>query len=470
MAFLKNGSFAKRGAKSGFNRKLIAPMVLGSILNPINSSIISIALIPIGTAFHALPSQTAWLVSALYLATAIGQPVVGKLIDLYGPKLLFLIATSLVGLSGLLAMFAPNLWWLVGARVLLGFGTCAGYPASMYLIRSEADRTGEKSPAGILTILTVSNQTILLIGPALGGLLIEWGGWQSAFLVNVPLSVACILLGYFRFPKNLRQDQGNHAQAVDFTGIILFAVMLQSVLLFLMNPHLHTLYYMGIAVVFGVLFGLREMRAAQPFIDVRVLGGNAPLLKTYARNLLTSVVTYCFIYGFTQWLEESRSLSPSSAGLLLLPMFVTALAVSSTLGKNPAIRSKLVVGGSVLLATSVLLFAVRDNSPIYLLVGIALLMGIPQGLLNLANQNAVYFQAQPEQIGATSGLFRTSMYIGAILASAANGLFLKSGATTAGVHHLALFCTAIGALLVGLTLFDRSLKKFGKHETRKVRE
>lgn len=155
--------------KDHFNQKLIAPMVLGSILNPINSSIISVALIPIGQAFGVPPSQTAWLVSALYLATAIGQPVVGKLIDVFGPRILFLIATSLVGISSLIAIFAPDFWWLVVARCLLGFGTCAGYPAAMYLIRSEAERTGKDSPASILTLLSIASQTIAVVGPTLGG-------------------------------------------------------------------------------------------------------------------------------------------------------------------------------------------------------------------------------------------------------------------------------------------------------------
>lgn len=444
---------------SHFNQKLIAPMVLGSILNPINSSIISIALIPIGKAFGAPPSQTAWLVSALYLATAIGQPVVGKLIDIYGPRLLFLISTSLVGISSLIAVFAPDLWWLVVARVLLGFGTCSGYPASMYLIRREADRTGEQSPAGVLTILAVANQTIAVIGPTLGGLLIEWGGWQSAFFVNIPLSIACILLGYLRFPRITMPDRGKPASTIDFIGIIFFAITLLSALLFLMSPNRSTLYFLGISFVFGVLFSFRELRAKYPFIDLRVLTGNAPLLKTYARNMLTCVIAYSFIYGFTQWLEESRSLTPSTAGFLLLPMFVTALIISSITGKNPAIHLKLVVGGSVLLVVSVLLVMVWNNSPIYMLVAITFLMGVPQGLLNLANQNAVYFQALPAQMGSSSGLLRTSAYIGAMLASAANGLFLKSGATTAGIHHLALFCTVIGSVLVGLTLLDRSISK-----------
>ncbi|MDP4106170.1 MAG: MFS transporter [Bacillota bacterium] len=439
-------------------------MVLGSILNPINSSIISIALIPIGKAFGAQPSQTAWLVSALYLATAIGQPVVGKLIDIYGPRLLFLISTSLVGISSLIAVFAPDLWWLVVARVLLGFGTCSGYPASMYLIRREADRTGEQSPAGVLTILAVANQTIAVIGPILGGLLIEWGGWQSAFLVNIPLSIACILLGYLRFPRITMPDRGKPASTIDFIGIIFFAITLLSALLFLMSPNRSTLYFLGISFVFGVLFSFRELRAKYPFIDLRVLTGNAPLLKTYARNMLTCVIAYSFIYGFTQWLEESRSLTPSTAGFLLLPMFVTALIISSITGKNPAIHLKLVVGGSVLLAVSVLLVMVWNNSPIYMLVAITFLMGVPQGLLNLANQNAVYFQALPAQMGSSSGLLRTSAYIGAMLASAANGLFLKSGATTAGIHHLALFCTVIGSVLVGLTLLDRSISQISNDQ------
>ena len=96
---------------NSFNHKLYAPMILGSILNPINSSIISVSLIPIGTALSAPPSQTAWLVSGLYLATAIGQPVVGKLIDTIGPKILYQICTALVGIASLIAFLAPNIWW-----------------------------------------------------------------------------------------------------------------------------------------------------------------------------------------------------------------------------------------------------------------------------------------------------------------------------------------------------------------------
>ena len=127
------------GPGEGFDRRLIAPMVAGSLLNPINSSMIAVALVPIGVAFGAPPAQTVWLVSALYLATAVGQPVVGRLVDLYGPRRA-LPGRDRAGRGSpeLLGALAPSLGVLVAARVLLGFGTCAGYPAAMFLIRSEA--------------------------------------------------------------------------------------------------------------------------------------------------------------------------------------------------------------------------------------------------------------------------------------------------------------------------------------------
>lgn len=121
-------------------------MMLGSVLNPINSTIVAVALVPIGKAFGAPPSQTAWLVSALYLATALGQPIVGRLIDLFGPRRLFLLSTSLVGVAGVVGTLAPDLGVLIGARVVLGFGTCAGYPPPWRCCAARASGPGTTAP------------------------------------------------------------------------------------------------------------------------------------------------------------------------------------------------------------------------------------------------------------------------------------------------------------------------------------
>ncbi|WP_267888130.1 MFS transporter [Bacillus massiliglaciei] len=341
----------------------------------------------------------------------------------------------------------------------------ATLPPSMYLIRSEADRTGQESPGRVLTILAIANQTIGVIGPVLGGLLIDLGGWQSTFLVNIPLSIACIILGYIRFPKIAASlpEQEKKRVSIDFMGIAFFAFTLISLLLFLMNPSWHAIYLLIMAAVMGFFFVILELKIKEPFIDLRVLGSNTSLLLTYSRGILSALISYSFIYSFPQWLEQGRGLTPSHAGLLLLPMFLGAMIVSKLTGKSPAIRMKLIVGSLVqLIAISLLLF-IRPSSSLYFLGLIVLLLGVPQGLLNLAIQNAVYFQAVREQIGASAGLLRTFMYMGAILASCSNGLFLKDEATAVGIHHISVFCICAGLLLITITLMDRSLIKVGRN-------
>ncbi|GAA2451896.1 MFS transporter [Streptomyces pulveraceus] len=456
----REGDVARSEPGGRFDRRLIPPMILGSVLNPVNSTVIAVALIPIGAAFGAPPSETAWLVSALYLATAIGQPVVGRLIDLFGPRRLFLIGAVLVGAAGIIGMLAPGLGVLIGARVLLGFGTCAGYPAAMSLLRREADRTGNDSPGGVLTLLAVANQTIAVIGPALGGLLIGAGGWRTTFALNIPLAAAALVLGALRLPKTSHTLPGGRKGAVarlDLPGIGLFAAMLVTLLLFLMNLSVESLYLLAMSVLAAVAFARRELHVDEPFIDLRVLGGNAPLLATYGRSLVAYIVSYAFLYGFTQWAEEGRGLSASEAGLVQLPMFALAIVVSTLTGRRKGVRGKLVVGAVGQIVACVLLLSLHGNSPVWMLFAVALLFGVPQGLNSLALQNSLYRQADPERMGASSGLLRTSAYMGSMVASAASARAFGQHAGTGGMHELAWVMTGAAVLYLLSTVVDRSL-------------
>jgi MFS family permease len=457
----------RTGSAEAFDRRLLAPMMLGSVLNPVNSSIISVSLVPIGAAFGAPPAQTAWLISALYLATAIGQPVVGRLIDLFGPRRLFLAGTALTGLAGVVGVLAPNLGVLIAARVLLGFGTCAGYPAAMYLIRSEADRTGRQSPAGVLTTLVVTTQTIAVIGPSLGGLLIGVGGWRATLAVNIPLAAAGLILGAMRLPRTPappRADGRRPMSGLDVPGMVLFAVMLVSLLLFLMNPGSGDWYLPVLTVAAAAGFVWRELRVAQPFVDLRTLSGNLPLLATYIRALLAYVVSYAFLYGYTQWLEEGRGLSASQTGLVQLPLFGIAIIVSVTTGRRKGVRGKFLVGAVGQIVACAMLLLLHPGSEIWLLLAIVTVVGIPQGLNSLALQNAVFYQADLERTGSSAGLLRTFGYLGAIIASTANGVFFGQRADTVGLHHLAWFMLVIAGLFLVVTVADRSLSRIGAAE------
>jgi predicted MFS family arabinose efflux permease len=333
----------------------------------------------------------------------------------------------------------------------------------MYLIRSEARRTGRDSPAAVLTALAVATQTVAVIGPSLGGLLIGLGGWRATFAINIPLSLAGLVLGWRRLPKAPTREPGaRQTGSLDLPGIVLFASMLVSLLFFLTSPQAGRWYLLVISAAAAAGFAVRELRIATPFIDLRVLAGNVPLLLTYIRMLLASVISYAFVYGYTQWLEDGRGLSASEAGVILLPMFGAAVIVSTTTGRRKEVRAKLLVGAVAQIVGCSLLLLLHAESSTWLLVVIAVVVGIPQGLNSLANQNALYYQADPARMGSSAGLLRTFSYLGAIAASAANGVFYKHTADTGGLHHLAVFIVVAALLFFAVTVVDRSLRRIGR--------
>ena len=193
-----------------------------------------------------------------------------------------------------------------------------------------------------------------------------------------------------------------------------------------------------------------------------MLGGNAPLLITYGRALLAYIVSYSVLYGFTQWLEDGHGLGAGQAGLIMLPMFATAIAVAALAERREALRAKLVVAAVGQLVACSLLLTLHPASPVWLLVALVLILGVLQGLNSIALQSAVYRQAEPENIAASAGLLRTFGYLGAIVSSAAQGGFYGERADTGGLHHLALLLVAVAAIFLILNVADRSLTRPGR--------
>ncbi|MEV7805682.1 MFS transporter [Microbispora sp. NPDC088329] len=393
---------------------------------------------------------------------SVGQPVIGRLVDTFRPRPLYLAGAALVGVAGLLGVLAPSLGVLIVSRVLLGIGTSAAYPASMFLLRAEADRTGMRSPSGILAALSISNQVIAVIGPTLGGLLIGAGGWHLIFAVNVPLSAACLVLGARRLPRRVTTSSGAAGGGLDVIGMALFACTLTAFMTFLMNPSWGLWWLPVVVAIAGTCFAVRELRAAHPFLDLRVLGGNLPLLATYGRQWLAYTTSYAFMYGFPQWLQDGRSLTPSAAGLLLLPMSAMGVAVTALTGRRAEVRGKLAGGAAAQIGACAALLTAGSGSPMWMLALIGAFVGIAQGLTGLANQNALYAQADPARTGSSAGLLRTFGYLGALSASAADAAFYRHGATMPGLHGLSLLLLGVSVLLLLGTLVDRSLRRVGR--------
>src|SRR5471030_2700330 len=166
-----------------FGLRFVLPLAFGSILNPINSTMIATALVPIAADFHASVAQAGWLIAGLYLASAIAQPTMGRLEDLFGPRRVYLISLLLIALAGVLGQAAPTLNSLVVARVVLGIGTSGAYPCAMRIFRTRADCLGCEPPRIAMSFLSMAAHSTSAVGPLLGGVLTEAFGWHSIFAV-----------------------------------------------------------------------------------------------------------------------------------------------------------------------------------------------------------------------------------------------------------------------------------------------
>jgi len=442
--------------QAGLPAKYAASVGLGTLLQPLNSSMIAVALVAIGAHFHS-GTETQWLVSGLYLATAVSAPTAGRLADLLGARRVFLVGLGLVAIVSALAPLAPSLGWLIVARVLLGIGTGAQFPSGVAMIRRIADRR-KASAVGALGLLSVFAQTSAALGPSVGGFLVDTFDWQAIFLVNLPVAAIaglCVLRLVPKDPPRPADDDRKLWREIDLTGLLLFTLSMTAVMLILLSlAGKPNWWLLAAAIPLSVLFVLWERRAATPFVDVRLLARSAPLSLGYLRTMLTYVAFYAIFYGLPSWLEQGRGLDPTQVGLVVLPIATlgaVTVALATKLARRHSPRLLLVIGSAGLLAGgAALAFSVHAGTSIAILVLITAVLGVPNGFNGLGNQLAVYSAAPPEAAGAAAGLFRTSQYVGANLAAAEIALVFAGPASDAGLHRLGYLVVAIAAIL----LFD----------------
>jgi MFS family permease len=134
------------------------------------------------------------LIAVLHLSTAVAQPSLGRLVDLFGPRRVYLASFPLVAAAGIFGLLAPSLVGLVAVRVLAGVGTSGAYPAAMRIFRERVAATASEPPRFVMGILTLAALSTTAVGPVIGGVLTSAFGWRSIFTVNVPLAFFAVLL------------------------------------------------------------------------------------------------------------------------------------------------------------------------------------------------------------------------------------------------------------------------------------
>jgi predicted MFS family arabinose efflux permease len=334
----------------------------------------------------------------------------------------------------------------------------------MLLIRRRATALGLTSPPGaVLGGLAVTSAVTLAVGPAIGGLLIGWFDWRAAFLINVPVAILAFTMALRWIAKDADRLGGRSARElaarIDLPGVVAFAVAITALLVFLISlPALDWVALSG-ALVAGAGLVVIELRARNPFVDIRLLASNGALTRTYVRYCLTLLGIYVVLYGLTQWIEAGRGLSAYQAGLALIPMGLLSAITARVVSRSATLRPSLIVSAIALIVGAAGTLFLTSRSPLIAIIGVTALFGLVAGFGNVTNQAALYRESPPEKVGTAAGLLRTFGYVGSIAAATITGIAFRVRVDDSGLHRIAATLVGIGIIVLLMTVLDGRLKQ-----------
>lgn len=444
-----------RSARDPVSAAGLVALLVGTVLNPLNSSMVAVALVLFARDFAVGTGTVTWVVSAFYLAGCVGQPLMGRFADRFGPRRVFGAGMALVFVTAVIAPFSPTFGVLVVLRVIQSLGTSVAFPSAMAVLRRHGGTAQGSGPTAIATANTVG----AAVGPVLGGVLVELFGWEGVFWVNVPLAVLAFALARTFVPADppeARFSVGALVRGSDLVGVLGFTAALVGFLVFALSLSGSVAWWALPMVAAGTaLFLWWERRVAEPFVDVRLLLARPALLGTYGQFVVFNVVFYSAFYGLPEWLESSRGLPAAESGFLVLPLAgvgAVATVLASRVITRIGVGRTLLIGFAVLVLGCAGVFALSGATPFVVVVLVGGLLGVPYGLNNLGLQARMYELAPPESSGVAAGLFQTARYVGAILSTSVLGVVFATTIDDTRLHEIAsvMVVLALGLAVAGL--------------------
>ena len=301
--------------------RIFPPILLPIFLAVVDGTIVASALPAIAGAFGEV-ERVSWVVAAYLVASTVAAPVYGRLGDAFGRRRLLLAALVLFIAASVLCAFAQGILSLTAARVLQGFGGGGLMVLSQALLGENVPRRQLGRAQGVLAAVIVVSSTF---GPVAGGVLTQFLGWPSVFLINLPLGALALLLA-LRLPA--KAGSGSRGR-FDWPGLVLFAGTVVPLLLALEQiQHLGPATMLGaagnlaVASLCLVLLLRQERRAAQPLFPLKLLRHpamwRANAMAACSGALLVSEATMLPIH-----LRAMDGASAGKIGLLMLPLTMT---------------------------------------------------------------------------------------------------------------------------------------------------
>jgi EmrB/QacA subfamily drug resistance transporter len=421
----------------------VGTVCVGAFMGQLDASIVATALPFIRTNLHASIASVEWVVLVYVLVLAGAVAAVGRIADRVGRKLLYTYGFGIFVVGSAVCALAPSLGILVLGRLVQAAGAVMLQANSYALIRDVLP------PGRLGTGLGVQGaaQAVgLCVGPALGGALTALGGWRLIFLVNVPIGMIGLALGWFLLPRSTHHDPESR---IDPSGTLLLAAIPAALLAALSfaaqpgTPGWTVPALIGLALILLMAAIYRQRRVSGSVVDAALVRVPA-FVAGISAALMSYVVLFGLLVAVPFHLEKSLHVGAAAAGLELSALPV-ALAVVAPLGG--AIRDRIgprVPTGLGMLVTALGMAILAASATRQDLIVLALAVtGAGMGLFVAANNAATMFAAPQQRAGAAGGLLNMARGLGTALGVALTSLVFASGR---GITAVALLLLAIAVL------------------------
>ena len=422
---------------SGAGSPKRAGLVLGSLIlvaavANLNLSVANVALPDIGKSFDASQTMLDLIAVGYSLGLAASVLWFGALGDRYGRKLMIVVGMTLTIPACLLAGFAPSSGVLFAARVLGGLAAGMAYPTTLALITalwSGASRTKA------IALWSALGGGVALLGPLISGALLEHFSWGSVFLVTLPLVVVALPMAIFFVPSHVNEG----TEPVDNLGGMLSAVLVGGLIVainFLPVPTEKTvaIVLLVVAGVAGVLFLLRQRRAANPLYDLHIAAR-----PTFWVAACAGIIVFGSLMGAAyisqQFLQNVLGYSTLEAGAAILPAGVFMVVVAPRSAKLVGLhgsRRTLLTGQAFLLVAFVLMLVLWKENISYWVVALPyIFLGIGVGLAGTPSSNSLTGSVPVTRVGMASGTADLQRDLGGALMTSIFGALLTAGYASA---------------------------------------
>ncbi len=400
----------------------LAVIALPCMLYSMDLTVLNLAIPSISEDLKPTASQLLWIVDIYGFFVAGLLVTMGTLGDRIGRRRLLLIGAVAFGVASVLAAFSTSANMLIATRALLGVAGATLAPSTLSLIRNMFLDPAQRTVAIGVWISSYSAGAV--IGPVLGGVLLQFFPWGSVFLIGVPVMVLLLALGPWLLPEYRDPDAG----ALDLASV---ALSLGAVLAAIYGikqvaehgPDAVSLLAIALGALLGWLFARRQGRLANPMIDLRLFRLPAFSVSLGAYMLACFVMFGLFLYN-AQYLQLVLGLSPLEAGLWSMPS-AGAFIVGSMI--VPALTRRLcpayVMGGGLGVAALGfgMLVLLPAQGGLAWMVTSAIISSLGLAPVFTLATDLVVGSAPPERAGVASAISETSSEFGGALGIAILG-------------------------------------------------